>query len=82
MTITGRELNEKLNYLGMERSIRKLAIKDHPERLEEIATMSMTEVCDLVCEDYELVYEESDSVGLVKKENAIQLFSLIEFIER
>lgn len=82
MTITGRELNEKLNYFGMERSVRKLAIKDHPERLEEIATMPLTEVCDLVCEDYELVYEESDSVGLVKKENAIQLFSLIEFIER
>lgn len=82
MTITGRELNEKLKYFEMERSVRKLAVKDHPEKLEEIAMMSTTEVCNLVCEDYELVYAESESVGLVKKENAIQLFSLIEFIER
>ena len=26
--MTGRELSEKLNYLGMERKIRKLALED------------------------------------------------------
>lgn len=42
--MTARELNDKLNYLGMERGIRQLAIKDKLESIENIATMSTLEV--------------------------------------
>lgn len=42
--MTGRELSEKLNYLGMERKIRKLALEEKMETAEKIAVMSTMEV--------------------------------------
>ena len=35
--MTGRELSDKLNYLGMERKIRKLALEEKMETAEKIA---------------------------------------------
>lgn len=34
--MTGRELSDKLNYLGMERRIRRLALEDKMETAEKI----------------------------------------------
>ena len=54
--MTGRELEDKLNYLGMERKLRKLALEKKLETAEKIAVMTTTEVCDLVLKEYEVVY--------------------------
>lgn len=78
----GRTLNDKLNYVGMEKAARKLALKEHPDRMEEIATMTSVEVCTLIAEDYEMVYAESEEVGLVKKENIPQYGKIIVRLER
>lgn len=80
--MTGRELASKLNYLGMERDVRKLALKDHPDMTQKIAIMSDVEVCDLVAEDYEMIYAESEEIGLVKHDDMEQCFKLIHKIKR
>ena len=80
--MTGRELENKLNYLGMERGIRKLAVDDKLASVEEIATMSGTEVCNLIAEHYQLVYAESEEIGLVHNDDAHELFSMIKAISR
>ena len=49
--MTGRELSEKLNYLGMERGIRKLALEDNMATAEELAVMSEVEVCELISKE-------------------------------
>lgn len=46
--MTGRELSDKLNYLGMERRIRRLALEDKMETAEKIAVMTEIEVCELI----------------------------------
>lgn len=78
----GRELSSYLNYTGMERAVRVLALKERLASAEEIAVMSELDVCNLICEKYELVYAEDERVGLVKKENASKLFSMLETISR
>lgn len=77
-----RELSGKLNYTGMERAVRRLALADNLASAEEIAVMSEIEVCDLIAAEYEMVYAESEEIGLVKKENAPELNKLIKRISR
>ena len=63
--MTGRELSEKLIYIGMERNIRRLALEKKLATAEEIALMSEIEVCDLIVEEYTVVYSEPEEIGLV-----------------
>lgn len=80
--MTARDLQEKLNYLGMERGIRKLALKEKMASAEEIATMSELDVCNLICQNYQLVYAETQKIGLVKNEDAEKVDNLIQVISR
>lgn len=80
--MTGRELSEKLNYLGMERKIRKLALEEKMETAEKIAVMSEVEVCDLVSNEYEIVYSENEEIGLVRKDKLREYESLVKIICR
>lgn len=78
----GRELESKLTYIGMIRDIRKLALRDNLATTDELAIMSETEVCALVAQNYQLVYSESEEIGLVHNDNAKKLFSMIEIISK
>lgn len=80
--MVARDLQDKLTYLGMERGIRKLALKEKMATAEEIAIMSELDVCNLVCQKYQLVYTEAEKIGLVKNEDAEKLSELIEVISR
>ena len=80
--MNGRELESKLNYLGMSRGIRELALRDNLASANELAVMSEIEVCELVAQNYQLVYSESEEIGLVHNNNAKKLFGLIEVISR
>lgn len=78
----GRELQSKLNYLGMSRGIRKIALDDKLATTEELAIMSEVEVCDLVAQNYQLVYAEDEEIGLVHNDKAKELFEMIKFVSR
>ena len=80
--MVARDLQDKLTCLGMERGIRKLALKEKMATAEEIAIMSELDVCNLVCQKYQLVYTEAEKIGLVKNEDAEKLSELIEVISR
>ena len=80
--MTGRELSDKLNFLGMERGIRKLALEEKMETAEKIAVMSEVEVCDLVSNEYEIVYSENEEIGLVRKDKLKEYESLVKIISR
>lgn len=80
--MTGRDIEEKLNYIGMERGIRRLAVKEKLAKAEEVAVMATTEVCDLVAKEYAILCSESEELILVKKENIEKVEALIERIQR
>lgn len=80
--MNGRELNEKLNYIGMERRIRELALDEEMETAENIALMTRYEVCDLIAKKYEVVYSENDKIGLVHKEKMEEYSKLVKIISR
>lgn len=80
--MNGRELSEKLNYTGMEKGVRVLALKEKLATAEEIAVMSELDVCELIAEHYEIVFAENEKVGLVKKEDKEKLFKMLEIISR
>ena len=78
----GRELESKLNYLGMSRGIRKIALDDKLASAEELAVMSEVEVCELIAQNYQLVYSESEELGLVHNDDAEALFAMIKVVSR
>lgn len=78
----GRELFSKLNYFGMIRGVRKIALDDKLATAEELAVMSEVEVCDLVTQNYQLVYAEDEEIGLVHNDKAEELFSMIKVVGR
>ena len=80
--MNGRELESKLNYLGMSRGVRKIALDDKLASAEELAVMSEVEVCNLVAENYQLVYAEDEKIGLVHNNEAEELFGMIKVISR
>lgn len=80
--MTGRELSEKLNYLGMERGIRKLALDDKIATAEEIAIMSKMEVCELIVKEYKVVSSETEEIRLVHKDKITEYNKLVKVISR
>ena len=78
----GRELYGYLNYTGMSRAIRELAVNDKIAPIEEIAIMSEVEVCELVAKEYQLVYAENEEVGLVHNDDTEEVFNKIKKICR
>lgn len=80
--MTGRELSEKLIYIGMERNIRRLALEKKLATAEEIALMSEIEVCALILEEYTVVYAESEEIGLVANSEIDEYNKLLNRISR
>lgn len=80
--MTGRELLDKLNYLGMERGVRELALEEKLESAEKIAVMSTLDVCELISNAYELVYSESEELGLVRVDRMKEYTALVKIISR
>lgn len=80
--MTGKELNNKLNYIGMERNIRQLALDSKLATAEKIAIMSKIEVCNLIVENYTVVYAEADEIGLVPTNKLDEYNSLLKRISR
>lgn len=80
--MSGRELNEKLNYLGMERAVRRLAVSDELATAEDVALMTAPEVCDLIMEYYEVVYIEPEKIGLVRSTDMTAYEKLVKRISR
>ena len=78
----GRELASKLNYIGMSKGIRQIALDDKLAPVEELAVMSESEVCDLVAQNYQLVYAETEEIGLVHNDKAKELFDMIKVVSR
>lgn len=80
--MTGRELYDKLTYLGMERDLRKLVIDDKLASPDKLALMSELEVCNLVANKYEMVYAESEDIGLVSKDKLEEYNKMVKLLSR
>lgn len=80
--MTGRELCNKLNYIGQEKTLRRLALSDKLATADEIAVMTDVEVCNLIVEEYTLVYSEGEELGLVKNDQMEEYNKLVQVISR
>ena len=78
----GRELENKMNYLGMERSARQILIDEKLAKAEEVALMTCVEVCNKLLESYEVVSCEDEDITIVKKENMKTYNDIVRFLSR
>lgn len=78
----GRDLFDKLDYVGMERGVRKLALEDKLVSAEKLAVMSTLDVCELLSNTYEIVYNESEEIGLVRTDMMKEYNKLVKVICR
>ena len=76
------EIYDAINYLGMERGIRKLALDEKLCSADELSVISLEEVCDLVSQEYTLVYSESERFGLVKNDDLPEYEKIVKKISR
>ena len=77
-----RELESKMNYLGMERSARKILIDEKLAKVEEVAVMTCVEVCAKLLETYEVVSCESEDITIVKKEDMNTYNNIVRYLSR
>lgn len=80
--MVGQQLSDKIYYAGMERDLRRLAINDKLAPVEKIACMTEGEICDLVAKKYEMVFAESEKVGLVKIEDMDTYKKIVHVLAR
>ena len=66
--MNGRDLSDRLPYMGMISGARKLALKDKMATAEELALMSELEICDLIEQNYNVVMSEDEKVLLIPKD--------------
>lgn len=77
-----RTLENKMNYLGMERAARKILIDEKLAEAEEVAIMTCVEVCDKLLEAYEVVACENEDITIVKKEDMKTYNDIVRFLSR
>lgn len=80
--MTGRELNDMLNYVGQERRIRRLLLDSKLATAEEIAVMPAIEVCNLILKKYKVVYTSGEEIGLVPVDKLDEYNNLVKCICR
>ena len=64
-----RELESKMNYLGMERAARQVLIDEKLAKPEEVAVMTCVEVCEKLLEAYAVVCCEDEEITIVRRED-------------
>lgn len=77
-----RELEGKMNYLGMERSARKILIQEKLATADEVAMMTSVEVCRKLLETYEVVSCESENITIVKQDDMPKYNEITKFLSR
>lgn len=77
-----RDLENSFNYLGQERSARKLIIDEGLAKPEEVALMPCLEVCEKLLEFYDVVGYMGDSILVVKKSDAEVYKSIVKCLSR
>lgn len=80
--MSNSKLYNAVNYTGQEKQLRQLLLSDKKATAEEIALMTREEICELVVEDYEIIYASSEIIGLVKYENLERVKDMIVEISR
>ena len=82
MNMDAITLNGKLNYLGMERDMRKLLIEEGIKKAEDVAIMTSVETCDALLEHYEVVSCENECVTIIKHEDVKTYNSMVKYLKR
>lgn len=80
--MTGRDLCSELLYTGMEKGLRKLALREKMASAEDIAIMSTLEVCDLVVQKYCVVMSEDECVLLIPKDKMEEFNEMAVYLKR
>ena len=74
--MNARELQNKMGYIGMEKSARKILIDEKLAKPEEVAIMSCIEVCEKLLETYDVVCCEDEEITIVRRED-MKIFNSI-----
>ncbi len=77
-----RELENKMNYIGMERAARKVLVDEKLAKAEEVAMMTCVDVCEKILESYEVVSCEDKDITIVKKEDMKTYNDIVRFLSR
>ena len=77
-----RTLESKMNYLGMERSARKILINEELATADEVAVMTCVEVCEKLLESYEVVSCENEDITIVNRKDMKTYNSIIKILSR
>ena len=75
-------LASKIKYMGQERKARQLLIDDKLKTVQEVALMTLEEVCNAVLVKYQVVAVENEDIILLDKEFAKEYAKHIKHLDR
>lgn len=83
-TMDARTLDQKMHYIGMEKSVRQILIKEKLATVNEIAMMTSLEVCAKLLETYEVVNCDSEGgeITIVEQDDMAIYNSIVKFLSR
>lgn len=77
-----RGLANNINYIGMERCARRIALTDNLAKAEDVALMTDFDVYEILLEKYEVVMCESEKILLIDKEKMEEFNSMAVYLSR
>ena len=80
--MTARELDDNIGYAGMERCARRITLTDNLATAEDIALMTIYEVCEILLEKYEVVMCANEKILLIDKEKMEEFNSMAVYLSR
>lgn len=80
--MNANELYQKINYIGMEKSARRILIKEKLKKADEVAMMTSLEVFERLLETYEVVACEKEKIAIVKQDDMKIYNSITKFLSR
>ena len=80
--MTERELADQFNYTGMEVNARKILLARKFAKPEEVAVMTVLDVCRKILKHFEVVACLGDRVILVDKDKFDEFQKLATYLDR
>lgn len=80
--MTARELANSINYTGMERCARRIALNDNLAKAEDIALMTDFDVYETLLEKYEVVICAREKILLIDKEQIEEFNNMAVYLSR
>lgn len=80
--MTGRDLENHIHYVGIEKDLRKILMEGEIATPEEVAVMTCLEVCNMIVDSYKVLSVEQEKITLVSMDKYEEISKYLKVASR